>query len=328
MFLRREVAIYLGLVLALVGAVLASLLLGYRVYSPLDLWGALTAFDSSQAHIVIRDYRLPRALIAPLCGAALGLAGVLMQTLARNRIASPDTLGLNAGAALAVVVASAVFGVGSLIGLSIASAIGALLTSLLVFGIAATAGGLSPIRIVLVGVTIAGLFYALVEVVLTVNEAELEQLLFWLSGAFVDRPFPVIINGLPIVVLGALLAAVLTRALDVLQTDDSTAKGLGVPLVAIRAASFVAVALLTGAAVAMAGPVGLVGLVVPHAARALVGLKHGPQMIAAALVGAVYATTADVVARFVIYPMEAPVGAVTAVVGGVLLVMLLRRRAA
>jgi iron complex transport system permease protein len=177
-------------------------------------------------------------------------------------------------------------------------------------------------------VTIAGLFYALVELVLTVNEAELEQLLFWLAGAFVDRPMAMALNGLPIVIAGAVIAVLLVRALDILQTDDATAKGLGVPVMLVRAGSFLAVSLLTGAAVAMAGPVGFVGLVVPHAARALVGLRHGHQIAASALIGAVYATIADVAARFVIYPLEAPVGAITAVVGGCLLVALLRRRAA
>jgi iron complex transport system permease protein len=177
-----------------------------------------------------------------------------MQTLARNRIASPDTLGLNAGAALGVVAASMLFGVSSVAGLSFAAASGALLTSLLVFAVASAAGGLSPIRIVLVGVTIAGLFNALVEVVLTVKEAELDQLLFWLSGAFVDRPLALALNGLPFVLAGALIAAFLARPLDVMQTDDATANSLGVPLVLVRGASFLSISLLTGAAVAMAGP--------------------------------------------------------------------------
>src|SRR5262245_61259018 len=120
-----HVPIYVALGLALVVAVLGSLLLGYTNYSPADLWGAFTNFANSEAHIVLRDHRLPRALLAPICGAALGIAGTLMQTLARNRIASPDTLGLNAGAALGVVAASMLFGVSSVAGLSFAAALGA-----------------------------------------------------------------------------------------------------------------------------------------------------------------------------------------------------------
>ena len=321
-------ALFIGLALLLLILMYLSLAIGYRSYSSAEIWVALTAFDGSEADVVIRDLRLPRALMAPLVGAALGISGVLVQTLSRNRIASPDTLGLNAGAAFAVVMAIGLLGVVSLPGLSIAAATGALATSLLVFGLAAAAGGISPLRIVLVGITFAGLFDSFVNVVLTVNETMLDQLLFWLAGSFADRKLSLALNGLPFVLIGGGLAFYLARSLDILQTDDSTARGLGVPLGVVRGLSFVSVALLSGASVAMAGPVLFVGLVVPHAARALVGLEHRAQIVAAALVGALYTTLADIVARFVIFPREAPVGAVTAIVGGCLLLILLRRRAA
>lgn len=307
---------------------LFSLTLGYKLYSLAEVWTALFANDGSETATVIAGLRLPRALIAPLAGAALGMAGVLVQTLARNRIASPDTLGLNAGASLAVVLATVVFGVQSVVGLSLAAAFGALLTSIVVFGVAAGAGGLSPLKIVLVGVTFASLAHAVVEIILTSNEAQLQQLLFWLSGAFVDRPISLFFNGLPVVLAGAALAFLLTTALDAMQADDSTAASLGVPLVAVRGLAFLAVSLLTGAAVSMAGPVAFVGLVVPHVARRLVGLRHRHQLAAAALSGAIYATLADVAARFVIYPVEAPVGAITAAVGAATLLALLMRRLA
>lgn len=324
----RPAQVYAGLILLLAVSMLMSLTLGYKIYSLDQVWMALFAHDGSETAVVIAGLRLPRALIAPLAGAALGMAGVMVQTLSRNRIASPDTLGLNAGASLAVVVASIMFGVQSLAGLSLAAAFGAFVTAIVVFGVAASAGGLSPLKIVLVGVTFASLSHAFVEVLLTSNEAQLQQLLFWLSGAFVDRPIALFYNGLPVVIVGGIIGIALSRALDALQADDSTAAGLGVPLAAVRGLAFVAVALLTGAAVSMAGPVAFVGLVVPHAARRLVGLRHIHQLPAAALFGAVYATLADVAARFVIYPVEAPVGAITAVVGAIVLLVLLMRRAA
>jgi iron complex transport system permease protein len=320
--------IYAALVILLALTWLASMTLGYRIYSPGQVWAALFANDGSEWATVIAGLRLPRALIAPLAGAALGMAGVVVQTLARNRIASPDTLGLNAGASLAVVLATVVFGVHSLVGLSFAAAFGALVTSLVVFGVAAGAGGLSPLKIVLVGVTFASLTHAAVEIVLTSNEAQLQQLIFWLSGAFVDRPISLFFNALPVVLIGAALAFALAGALDALQADDSTASSLGVPLTAIRGAAFLSVSLLTGAAVSMAGPVAFVGLVVPHIARRLVGLRHRHQLATAALTGAIYATLADIAARFVIYPVEAPVGAITAVVGAAALLVLLMRRLA
>lgn len=320
--------VYAGLALLLFVAMLASLTLGYRLYSLSDVWAALFANDGGETATVIAGLRLPRAVIAPLVGAALGMAGVLVQTLARNRIASPDTLGLNAGASLAVVVATVVLGVQSLVGLSLAAALGALVTSVVVFGVAAGSGGLSPLKIVLVGVTFASLAHAAVEIILTSNEAQLQQLLFWLSGAFVDRPISLFFNGLPVVLVGAAGALALAGALDAMQADDATAASLGVPLGVVRGAAFLAVSLLTGAAVSMAGPVAFVGLVVPHVARRLVGLRHRHQLAAAALTGAIYATLADVAARFVIYPVEAPVGAITAVVGAAALLALLMRRLA
>lgn len=324
----RGVVLYGSLAMALAIAMACSVMLGLKIYSPSEVWRAFVAFDGSETSVVIVNLRLPRAIIAPLTGAGLGVAGVIIQTLARNRIASPDTLGLNAGASLAVVVASFWLGVSSLAGLSLAAAVGALLTSLLVFGIAAGAGGLSPLRIVLVGVTMAGLGHALVEIILTSNEAALEQLLFWLSGAIVDRPISLAVNGGVMLVIGAALGWVLAPSLDALQADDATASGLGVPLGLVRGASFIAIALLTGSAITMAGPVGFVGLVIPHAARALAGLRHRHQIAAAALLGAIYVTVADIAVRYVIYPAEAPVGAVTAAVGGVVLLGLLKRRAA
>jgi len=320
--------VYACLALALVAAMALSTTVGYKIYSLQQVWAALFAFDGSEAATVITNLRLPRAVIAPLVGAGLGMAGVQVQTLSRNRIASPDTLGLNAGASLAVVVASVMLGVNSLVGLSLTAAVGALATSLVVFTIAAGAGGLSPIRIVLIGVTIAGLGQSVVQMVLTTNEAQLQNLLFWLAGSFVDRPLALATSGIPFIVVGTMLALLLARPLDAMQADDATATGLGVPVALVRVGCFASISLLTGAAVAMAGPVSFVGLVVPHAARQLVGLRHGRQIIAAALLGASYATLADVAARFVIYPVEAPVGAITAVIGGIVLVVLLRRSVA
>ncbi|SMQ85412.1 iron complex transport system permease protein [Devosia lucknowensis] len=326
--ISRRATTYAVLLVALALAWLASMMLGYKIYSFDEVWRALFSHDGTETATVIAGLRLPRALIAPLAGAALGMAGVMVQTLSRNRIASPDTLGLNAGASLAVVVATVAFGVQSLVGLSLAAAVGAMAASVIVFGVAAGAGGLSPLKIVLVGVTFASLAHAVVEIILTSNEAQLQQLLFWLSGAFVDRPISLFFNGLPVVLVGAALAFALCTALDALQADDATAASLGVPLTLVRGVAFLAVSLLTGAAVSMAGPVAFVGLVVPHVARRLVGLRHRHQLAAAALAGAIYATLADVVTRFVIYPVEAPVGAITAVVGAVALLVLLKRRLA
>ncbi|AIC31019.1 iron-siderophore transporter permease protein (plasmid) [Rhizobium etli bv. mimosae str. IE4771] len=321
-----SLAITLSAILILFVA--ASVALGYRQYWPAAIWNAVFAFDGSESAVVITTLRIPRALLAPLVGAALGVAGVLTQTLARNRIASPDTLGINGGAALAVVASSIWLGIGSIAGMSVAAISGALATSLLVFGVAATSGGFSPIRIVLVGVTVGGLAYSIVQIILTTNEAQLKELLFWLTGSFADRPIAFAIGGAPVVLAGLAAAWMLAQPLDALQADDTTAANLGVPLAVVRWAGFLTVSLLTGAGVCMAGPVGFVGFVVPHLARWLVGLSHRRLIVTSALIGAIYATAADILARFIIYPAEAPVGAITSTVGGITLLILLERRAA
>lgn len=325
---RPAISLTIALWVMLTVAILTSIALGYRQYWPSAIWRAIFAFDGSESAVVITTLRIPRALLAPFVGAALGVAGVLTQTLARNRIASPDTLGINAGAALAVVASSVWFGVGSIAGMSVAAISGALATSLLVFGVAASSGGFSPIRIVLVGVTVGGLGYSIIQIILTTNEAQLKELLFWLTGSFADRPISFAIGGAPVVLVGLTVAWMLAQPLDALQADDTTAANLGVPLAVVRWSGFLTVSLLTGASVCMAGPVGFVGFVVPHVARWFVGLGHRRLIITSALIGAIYATTADVLARFIIYPAEAPVGAITSTVGGIVLLILLKRRVA
>jgi iron complex transport system permease protein len=301
-------------------------MLGYQVYGIDDVWRSLVAFNGSEAHVVIRDLRIPRAILAPVIGACLGLAGVLMQTVTRNRLASPDLLGLNAGAALAVVIANVLFGIDAIVGLSIAAAAGALLAAAAVYAISSAGGGMTPARTVLVGMTMAGLLISFVQMVLTTDEPTLHQLLFWLAGAFEGRPLALLSASGPLLVLGVGMAFVMARSLDAMHADDDTARGIGVPINLMRTGAFIAIAALTGGAVAIAGPVGFIGLVAPHTARLLVGVGHDHQMMVAGLVGALYATSADVAARFILFPSEAPVGAVTALIGSPVLLFLLRRQ--
>lgn len=325
----RATARPVAVLLLVLGTMAFSLSAGLSGYGPAVVWQAMTAFDGSQAHHVIRDLRLPRAVIAPVVGASLGVAGVLIQTLIRNRIASPDILGLNAGAALAVVACLTLFGMTALPALAAAAAAGATATAAVVYAVVTASGAaMSPARTVLAGITLAGLLTALVQVILTTEEAALDQLLFWLAGAFVGRSLDLLSASGWLFLTGALLALAVTRPLDALAADEATAQSVGVPVARVRLMTFAAVALLTGGAVAVAGPVGFIGLVVPHLARRLAPRGHREQVVMAALLGALYALVADIGARYVVYPAEAPVGAVTALIGGPVLLALLRRRAA
>lgn len=313
------------LVAAIVVVWATSLMVGYQSYGPATVYAALVDDAVTDASHVIRGLRLPRALLAPVVGAALGVAGVLLQSLVRNRIASPDILGINAGAALAVVVASVAFGVGSLAALSLVAGCGALTAALLIYAIATAAGPMSPARTILAGITLSGLFISLVQIVLTTDEASLDELLFWMAGGFEGRSLELLRGTAWLMGIGIAGAVLVARSLDALQVDDDTAESLGAAVLRTRLLAFAAVAALIGGAVAIAGPIGFVGLVVPHVARAMVGQRHGPLVTTAALAGALFALLADIATRFVIYPSEIPVGVVTALIGAPVLIGLLRR---
>ncbi|QBY01746.1 iron ABC transporter permease [Rhodophyticola sp. CCM32] len=308
------------------GLAVLGLHLGVRAYAPVQVWTALTAGGDSATDVIIRDLRVPRMALAIIVGAALGLAGLLMQSVTRNPIAEPGLLGVNAGAAFAVVMLitlSPGAGFGSI---ALCAGLGALLAAALVFGLAFSAGGgLSPIQLLLAGVTVAALLISAMQVLILMNESVLEELLFWLSGSFADRPLTglwVVLAGLA---AGTLIALALSAALDVLRTDDATAQSLGVPVFRLRFGVLAIAALLSGLSVALAGPVAFVGLVAPHLAR-LAGAETHRHLIPLSLIfGVMLGLSADLMARFILYPTEAPVSAVTALVGVPLLLVLLRR---
>lgn len=311
---------------SLVLLALASLHLGLRSYAPAQVWQALTAAEPDATGLIVRTLRVPRTLLAIAVGAALGVSGLLMQTATRNAIAEPGLLGVNAGAAFAVVLGLTVFGIGDLATLTLVAAAGAVAAAGLVFGLALAGGlGVSPPHLLLAGVTVGALLAAGTQVVIILDEAALEQLLFWLSGAFADRPLATLAYAGPVIALVLAAALLAAGVLDVLRTDDGTAEALGVPVRGTRLAALVGAALLAGGAVALAGPVAFLGLVAPHLARLTGAAGHARLLPLTALWGAILALLADILARFVIYPSEAPISAVTALAGVPLLIALLRR---
>lgn len=328
--MSSHVKLMLLLALMLVVTMIASLHLGLRTYTPAQVLAALGGDDSGTDALVITTLRLPRTLIAVTCGAALGLSGLLMQAATRNPLAEPGLLGVNSGAALAVVIGMTLLGVGSMAGLALAAGIGALLAVAAVFGFASMGDiRFDPTSILLIGVTLAALCGALTQVILLSNETALEVLLFWLSGSFADRDIGLLWIGLPALIAGFAAVLLLARALEALRADDDSAAALGVPVMRVRYCALVIAALLAGAAVAMAGPVIFIGLVAPHIARLLWGdAGYGWLACGTVLVGALIAMIADILARIVLAPAEAPIGALLALVGVPILVTLLRHGAA
>lgn len=322
----------LCLVVALGLLMLASLHLGLRVYSPATVWAALGGAEGTDA-LIVTSLRVPRTLVAAVAGAPLALSGFLMQAVSRNPLAEPGLLGVNAGAAFAVSLGVVSFGVSGLAEIAGAALIGALATTFFVFSLAAFAGpGGQAHTVLLAGVTTAAMLAAFTQVLLLIDETALETLLFWLSGGFADRGLDLLLIGMPVLMVGLPVALALAPALDALRADDTSAAALGVAVTRVRVVALSLAAVLAGGAVAMAGPVVFLGLVAPHLARRLpirTGQTMGSAQLAllAALVGATLAITADIVARLIIAPQEAPISAVLALVGVPVLIGLLRRGA-
>ncbi len=321
------------LTFGLVLAALASLHLGLRTYPPALVLDALRGWGidggSGTDAIIIVTLRVPRTLVAICAGAALGLSGFLMQAATRNPLAEPGLLGINAGAAFAVVIGITFLGALGLGGIGALALAGGLAATALVFGIVTAAGrAAGPATTLLAGVTVAATLASLTQVLLLVDETALETMLFWLSGGFADRGLDLLAIGLPALAAGGFGALLLAPSLDALRLDDESAGALGVRVTGVRLASLTLAAILAAGAVAMAGPVGFLGLVAPHLARRLAPISgSAPLIVTTALTGAILAILADIAARLVVAPGEAPVSAVLALVGVPVLILLLRQRA-
>ena len=322
----RRFAVIVAAALVLLLAVLASFALGSRALAVDEVWRALVAPDGGEAATIVRELRMPRTALGLVVGLALAVAGVLFQALTRNPLAEPRILGISAGASFGVVLAISVFGVGSLAGYVWFGIAGALGAGVLVFAVAASAReGASPVTLALVGAALDASLASLVYALLSMDARTFEEYRFWVVGGLTGRDLTVAAQVLPFVLAGLLLAALVARGLDALALGDDVARGLGHRIGLVRLGGGVAAVLLTGAAVAAAGPIAFVGLAVPHLARALVGADHRWTLAVSALLGPALVLGSDVVGRVVAPPGEVPAGIVTALIGAPLLAFLVRR---
>lgn len=317
--------------LALVGAVgfaaivllcLVSLAIGSRNLSLNEIVTALASRDESQAAIIVWQLRMPRTVLAVVIGAALAGAGVVMQALTRNPLAEPGLLGVNAGASLAVVIGIALFGVTTVAGYVWFAFAGAAAAAVLVYGIAQRRGGGGPTRLVLAGVALGASLSAFTGVITMYDTDSFSSYRFWVIGSLADRDASVLVWVAPFLAVGAGLAIGSGRMLNALSLGDDHATSLGVRLRLGRTTAFLAITLLCGAATAAVGPIGFVGLVVPHTVRLLVGVDQPRVLRCSLLFGPVLVLAADIVGRVIARPDELEVGVVTAFVGAPLLLAL------
>ncbi|WP_142826385.1 FecCD family ABC transporter permease [Planococcus soli] len=305
----------------------ASLVYGYTDTSWNDAYSAFFNQTGSNEHIIIRDVRFPRALIAAFVGACLGVSGAIMQSVTRNPLSSPSILGVNAGASFFVVTGVVFFSIQSSQSYMWLSFAGAAFAFLMVF-ILSNAGreGLTPVKLVLAGAAISALFASLTQGLLVLNENALDQVLFWLAGSVANRPLSLMTAALPYIAIALSLAFLRAKELNVLSMGDDVAVGLGQKTLWTKFLFSVCAVFLAGAAVAVAGPIGFVGIVIPHLVRSLVGLDHRWILPYSAMGGAVLLLLADISSRYILMPQELPVGVMTALIGVPFFIYVARRK--
>ncbi|MEM9439478.1 MAG: iron chelate uptake ABC transporter family permease subunit [Pseudomonadota bacterium] len=306
---------------------LAAVAIGAKAIPLGDIVNAVYAFDvSNPNHVIIIDLRLPRLVQGLLVGASLGVAGVLMQSITRNPLADPGLLGLNAGAALAVVLAIWHLDLSSQSSLVWFAFAGTGTASILVyfFG-AAGRGGATPVRLALAGAALNAMLFSIVSAILITQRETMDVYRFWIAGSLGNAETATIAPLLPYTVLGFAIALAIARDLNALSLGHDLGRSLGTRMVRAHALTLIAVTLLCGTSVAMAGPIGFIGLVIPHIGRALFGPDLRPLLLAAATLGPIVLLTADIAGRVVLPPGEIEVGIVAALVGGPLFVWIVRR---
>ncbi|MFC9878514.1 FecCD family ABC transporter permease [Streptomyces libani] len=318
-----------GLVAVLLGFVLLSLLIGTGSSSAARAWeylrGDPSARADAQLRLAVLEVRLPRTLAAVLVGVCLGTAGCLLQAATRNPLAETGLLGVNSGAAFAVVLGLTFFGATSSSALLLWALVGGMAASAVVLLFAAsgrTAG--SPLRLVLAGSALGATFHGMTSYVLLGTQSTYDTYRYWTIGSLAGVETSDLLPLLPVVAVGLLIALGCARPLSALGLGDDSARSLGHRPGRVRLLVAAAVSLLAGCAVAVAGPIAFLGLLAPYAARALAGARMAAQLVLSALIAADVMILADILARIVIRPWETPVSVLLAFVGGPLLVWIAR----
>ncbi len=323
----RRLVLTVGLIAALVLITAASVLVGAKFIPLSTAWHAIFSAETSTESAIIFDLRLPRTWLGLAAGAALGLAGALMQSLTRNPLAEPGLLGVNSGAAAAIVVGISVFGIsqpGNYIWFAL---LGAGLAAGAVYALGSRGSAANtPVKLVLAGAAISAVLMAVVWAATLISPDALDHYRFWVLGSLTGRDAGVLAQILPFIIGGGLLALALAWPLNIMALGDDVSRGLGLNPTAVRAIAAIAVTLLCGAATAAVGPIAFVGLAVPHAVRSLTGPDDRWVLPLSMLAAPVLLLSADVLGRVLVSPNELQVGVVTAFLGAPVLIALVTRR--
>ncbi|MCR6112496.1 iron ABC transporter permease [Bacillus sp. A301a_S52] len=311
--LSFPITFFIGCVILLIMFAL-SLMLGAAQVPMRDVWFALMTNEAGDSLTMIREIRLPRGVAAIFLGAALSVAGAVMQGMTRNPLADPGLLGLTAGANAALAVTIALITT-NYVGIMIACFIGAAVGAGLVFSIGRVKrGGMSPFRLVLAGAAVSAFLHAIAEGIGLSFKISREVSL-WTSGGLLGASWGQLQIVIPVILFGLLIAVLLSRQVTILSLNDDVATGLGQKTELIKALLFIVIILLAGASVALAGNLAFVGLMVPHIVRSFVGTDYRFIIPMSAIIGASFMLMADTLARTISAPYEAPVAAILAIIG-------------
>lgn len=308
---------------------LLSLMIGTRTISPSVVLNTLVhGRDATPDSQVVWDLRVPRTLLGLAVGAALAVAGALIQALTRNPLADPGILGVNAGAAFAVVLSTLFVGTTTLLGSTWSALLGAGLTTVAVYLLSRSGGGRAsdPSTLVLGGMALGAVLGGISTGLALVFPAVFNGMRVWNAGILTDRPLSMVAPILPLIALGLVVALLCGPALNAIALGDDAATALGVRVGQVRVGVIVSVTLLCGAATALAGPIGFVGLMVPHAVRWCFGVDQRWILLFCLALGPVLVIVADILGRLVLWPNEVPAGIVTGFLGAPILIYLARRR--
>ncbi len=304
-----------------------SITKGYIHTSYNTLIEAYKSFDNSKEHIIIRTSRIPRTLNSLLVGGALGVSGLLAQALTRNKLASPSILGINSGAVLTLVIALTYFPNISSLGLVWIAFLGALLASVLVYLLCGgLSGDIRPMELTLGGTALGALFFSLAQGILYKNETALEQVIYWMTGSVEGQKLEVIIKFIPVVLVIMIFTLLIGKKLNVFSLGEEMARSLGMKTIYLKIVIITIVAILSGVSVALAGPIAFIGLITPHIGHKFIGTDYRWLIPFSILTGSSILLLADIMSRFIVYPKEVPVGALTALIGGPFFIYIAKRR--
>ncbi|WP_255570609.1 iron ABC transporter permease [Cohnella sp. CFH 77786] len=324
--MAKSLGLLIGFALLLI-CMFASLAYGATDIGWKDVVDSFIHYDTgSNEQVIVQTSRTPRTMIAAAVGASLAISGALIQAVTRNPLAEPNVLGVNYGAVFFVVFAVTVLSVTSLAKLMWISFAGAVFGAAVVY-LLGSAGrdGLTPLKIILAGAAVSALFTSFTQGMLVLNEQGLNDVLFWLTGSVAGRTMEMLSEVWPFMAGCWIVSLLLARHLNVLTMGEDTAQGLGQRTLAVKLLAGAVIGLLAGSSVAVAGPVGFIGMVIPYVARFFTGPDYRWIIPFSALLGAILLLIADIAARFVIMPEELPVGVMTAFVGIPVFIYLARR---